>query len=70
MKDNYNAFLDCTASGSEHGTGWSVTSQYWNLPMPNEGVANRVAEVIRYAYLAGQRYTQNEIKKVLGIPHD
>jgi hypothetical protein len=68
MNDNYNAFSDCTAVASEHGTGWSVTSLYWNLPMPNEAVARRVAEIIRLAYQAGITENQNAMRKALGIP--
>jgi hypothetical protein len=67
MTKEHNPFTDCTAQGSEHGTGWSVCSMYWNIMMPNQGVAERVAELIRMSYFAGQRDAQNEIKKVLGI---
>ena len=67
MNDNYNAFMDCSAVRSEHGTGWSVTSLYWNLPMPNEAVAKRVAEIIQLAYKSGVEDNQKEIRKAIGV---
>lgn len=66
----YNPFLECEAFSSEHGTGWGVRSKYWNIPAQNEGIANRIAELIQYAYKAGREDTQDEIKKALGINCD
>jgi hypothetical protein len=63
----HNPFLDCEAYVSEHGTGWGVRSKYFNVPAQNEGVANRIAELIQLAYMAGREDTQNEIKKALGM---
>jgi hypothetical protein len=63
----YNPFLECEAYVSEHGTGCGVRSKYWNIPAQNEGVANRIVELIQYAYKAGREDTQDEIKKALGI---
>jgi hypothetical protein len=65
-----NPFLECEAYVSEHGTGWGVRSKYWNIPAQNEGIANRIAEIIRCAYKAGRKDTQDEIKKTLGINCD
>jgi hypothetical protein len=67
MTEEYNPFTDCEAYVSEHGTGAGVHSKYWNIPMPNEGVAKRVAELIRFAYYRGVSDNQDAIKKVLGI---
>lgn len=67
MVDKHNPFRDCEAQGSEHGTGWSVCSRYWNVLMPNQAVAERVAELIRGAYQSGREDVQNEMKNVLGI---
>lgn len=60
-------FLECEAFQSEHGTGWGVRSKYWNIPAQNEGVANRIAELIQHAYKAGREDAQNEMKKGLGL---
>lgn len=65
-----NPFLNCYAQESEHGTGWSVISAYWNIPCQNERTANRVAEIIQHAYRAGYKDKQDEIKKVLGINNE
>lgn len=73
MKDqehNYNPFTECEAMSSEHGTGWSVVSKYWNIPCTNEGTAKRIAEIIRFAYHRGVSDNQNMIKKVMGIPYE
>ncbi len=63
----HNPFLECKAYVSEHGTGWGVRSKYWNIPAQNEGVANRIAEIIQLAYIAGREDTQDEIKQALGL---
>jgi len=63
-------FLECEAFQSEHGTGWGVRSMYWTIPAQNEGVANRIAELIQCAYRAGREDNQKAIKEVLGIPYD
>ncbi len=68
MNDNYNPFVDCEAR--EYENKWVVYSMYWTIPMPNEGVARRVAEIIGFAYRAGKINNQNEIKKALGIPYE
>lgn len=68
--NDYNPFLECEAYVSEHGTGWGIRSKYWNIPAQNEGIANRIAEIIRCAYKAGREDAQDEIKKVLGINCD
>lgn len=62
-----NPFLDCEAFVSEHGTGWGVRSWYWTIPAQNEGVANRIAELIQLAYKAGREDAQDEMKKALGL---
>jgi hypothetical protein len=67
MSDEYNPFTECEAYVSEHGTGAGVHSNYWNIPMPNEGVAKRVVELIRLAHDRGVSDNQNTIKKALGI---
>jgi hypothetical protein len=64
---NHNPFLGCEAYVSEHGTGWGVRSKYFNIPAKNEAVANRIAELIRMAYIAGREDAQDEMKKALGI---
>lgn len=66
MKE-YNPFLECEAYSSEHGTGWGVRSRYWTVSAENEGVANRIAQLIQLAYQAGREDTQNEMKKALGL---
>lgn len=63
----HNPFLDCEAFVSEHGTGWGVRSYHWNIPAQNEGVANRIAELIQLAYKAGRVDAQDEMKKALGL---
>lgn len=63
----HNPFLECEAFVSEHGTGWGVASRYWNVPAQNEAVANRIAELIRMAYIAGREDAQDEMKKALGL---
>ncbi len=65
----YNPFLECEAFVSEHGTYAGVRSKYWNIPMPNEAIAKRVAEIIQLAYKSGIEDNQNAIRKALGI-HD
>jgi hypothetical protein len=60
-------FLECEAFQSEHGTGWGVRSMYWNIPAQNEGVANRIAELIQLAYKTGREDLQDEMKKALGL---
>jgi hypothetical protein len=54
---------------SEHGTGVGIRSKYWNVPIPNEALAKRVAELIQYAYKSGVEDNQRAMKKALGI-HD
>lgn len=68
MKDDYNPFRDCIVIESEHGTGWFVSSKYWNIPCPNEGVANRFAEIIRYAYQAGREDVASNLRDILNVP--
>jgi len=68
MSDKYNPFTECEVYVSEHGTGAGVRSKYWNIPMPNEGVANRVAEIINAAYRFGVEDNQNAMRKALGLP--
>lgn len=63
----HNHFLECEAFVSEHGTGWGVRSKYFNVPAQNEGVANRIAELIQMAYIAGREDLQDEMKKALGL---
>jgi hypothetical protein len=70
MNEEYNPFTDCEAYVSEHGTGAGVRSKYWNIPMPNEGVAKRVAELIQFAYYRGVSDNQDVIKKGLGISRE
>lgn len=60
-------FLECEAFVSEHGTGWGVRSKYWTIPAQNEGVANRIVEIIQGAYRAGREDVQDEMKKALGL---
>ena len=71
MKDfimsEHNHFLECEVFVSEHGTGWGVRSKYFNVPAQNEGVANRIAELIQMAYIAGREDLQDEMKKALGL---
>ena len=67
VTDNYNAFRECEAFVSEHGTGAGIRSLYWTIPMPNEAVAKRVAEIVRFAYESGVEDNQNAIKKALGL---
>lgn len=63
----YNPFTECEVYTSEHGTGTGIRSKYWNIDMPNEVVANRVAEIIRLAYKSGIEDNQNEMKRALGL---
>ncbi len=70
MTKEYNPFTDCEAYVSEHGTGAGVRSKYWNIPMPNEGVAKCVAELIQFAYYRGVSDNQDVIKKGLGISRE
>lgn len=71
MKDqehNYNPFAECKAMGSEHGTGWSVVSKYWNIPCTNEGTAKRIAEIIQGAYKSGREDVASELREILNVP--
>jgi hypothetical protein len=67
IMSEHNHFLECEAFDSEHGTGWGVRSKYFNVPAQNEGVANRIAELIQMAYIAGREDLQDEMKKALGL---
>lgn len=65
MDKEYNPFTDCNVVATDQG--WSVASMYWTIPAQNEGVANRIAELIQHAYKAGREDNQKSIKQVLGI---
>ncbi len=70
MNDNhveYSPFAECEAYLSEHGTGAGIRSKYWAISMPNEAVANRVAEIIRAAYQSGVEDNQEAMRKALGL---